>query len=56
MHGLRRVLVPRQQLKAIGGAIVARLSSLKVGNPRNAEVRVGPVVELKRSRLRVLKD
>ncbi len=31
-------------LKALGDAIVARLSSMKVGNPRNAEVRVGPVV------------
>src|SRR5271170_2172779 len=41
---IRRVLVPRQHLKALGEAIVARLSSMKVGNPRNAEVRVGPVV------------
>src|ERR1700675_103604 len=41
---IRRVLVPRQHLKAAGDAIVARLSSMKVGNPRNAEVRVGPVV------------
>src|SRR3984893_10520343 len=41
---IRRVLVPRQNLKALGDAIVAKLSSLKVGNPRNAEVRVGPVV------------
>jgi 3,4-dehydroadipyl-CoA semialdehyde dehydrogenase len=41
---IRRVLVPQQNLKALGDAIVSRLSSLKVGNPRNAEVRVGPVV------------
>jgi 3,4-dehydroadipyl-CoA semialdehyde dehydrogenase len=41
---IRRVLVPRQHRKALGDAIVARLSSMKVGNPRNAEVRVGPVV------------
>jgi 3,4-dehydroadipyl-CoA semialdehyde dehydrogenase len=41
---IRRVLVPREHLKALGDAIVARLSSMKVGNPRNAEVRVGPVV------------
>src|SRR5271170_1305647 len=41
---IRRVLVPRRHLKAAGDAIVARLSSMKVGNPRNAEVRVGPVV------------
>jgi 3,4-dehydroadipyl-CoA semialdehyde dehydrogenase len=38
---IRRVLVPRQHLKAAGDAIVARLSSLKVGNPRNAECESG---------------
>jgi 3,4-dehydroadipyl-CoA semialdehyde dehydrogenase len=41
---IRRVLVPRQQLKAFGDAVSARLNSMKVGNPRNPEVRVGPVV------------
>ena len=41
---IRRVLVPRQQLKAFGDAVSTRLSSMKVGNPRNPEVRVGPVV------------
>ncbi len=41
---IRRVLVPRQQLKAFGDAVTARLSSMKVGNPRNPEVKVGPVV------------
>ena len=41
---IRRVLVPRQQLQALGEAIAARLSSMKVGNPRNPEVKVGPVV------------
>jgi 3,4-dehydroadipyl-CoA semialdehyde dehydrogenase len=41
---IRRVLVPRQQFQAVGEAIAARLSSLKVGNPRNTEVKVGPVV------------
>jgi 3,4-dehydroadipyl-CoA semialdehyde dehydrogenase len=41
---IRRVLVPRQHFKAVGEAICGRLSSLKVGNPRNAEVKVGPVV------------
>jgi 3,4-dehydroadipyl-CoA semialdehyde dehydrogenase len=41
---IRRVLVPRQQLNAVGDAVSARLSSLKVGNPRNHDVRVGPVV------------
>ena len=41
---IRRVLVPRQLAKALGGAISERLGALKVGNPRNAEVKVGPVV------------
>ncbi len=41
---IRRVLVPRQQLKAFGDAVSARLTSMKVGNPRNPEVKVGPVV------------
>ncbi|HYL68814.1 MAG TPA: aldehyde dehydrogenase family protein, partial [Candidatus Limnocylindria bacterium] len=41
---IRRVLVPRQHAKALGGAISERLGVLKVGNPRNAEVTVGPVV------------
>lgn len=41
---IRRILVPRQQLQAMGDAIATRLSSIKVGNPRNPEVKVGPVV------------
>jgi 3,4-dehydroadipyl-CoA semialdehyde dehydrogenase len=41
---IRRVLVPRQHLQAVGEAIAAKLGALKVGNPRNAEVKVGPVV------------
>ena len=41
---IRRVFVPRPQMKALGDAIVAKLSSMKTGNPRNAEVKVGPVV------------
>jgi 3,4-dehydroadipyl-CoA semialdehyde dehydrogenase len=41
---IRRILVPRQQLKAFGDAVAARLSSMKVGNPRNPEAKVGPVV------------
>jgi len=41
---IRRVLVPRQQVKAFGDAVAARLSSVKVGNPRNADMKVGPVV------------
>jgi 3,4-dehydroadipyl-CoA semialdehyde dehydrogenase len=41
---IRRVFVPRQNLKALGDAIAARLSAMKTGNPRNAEAKVGPVV------------
>src|SRR5213594_4750637 len=41
---IRRVMVPRQQLKAFGDAVAARLASMKVGNPRNSEAKVGPVV------------
>ena len=41
---IRRVFVPRQQLTAVGEAIAARLAGMKVGNPRNPEVKVGPVV------------
>jgi len=41
---IRRVFVPRAHMKAAGDAIAAKLSALKVGNPRNAEAKVGPVV------------
>ncbi len=41
---IRRVMVPRQQLKAFGDAVMPRLSSMKVGNPRNPEAKMGPVV------------
>jgi 3,4-dehydroadipyl-CoA semialdehyde dehydrogenase len=41
---IRRVLVQRKQLKAFGDAVAARLSSMKVGNPRNPDAKVGPVV------------
>src|SRR6266849_4993640 len=41
---IRRVMVPRPHLTALGDAISARLGSMKVGNPRNAEVKVVPVV------------
>ena len=41
---IRRVLVPRQHLQAVGDAIAGKLTALKVGNPRNADVKVGPVV------------
>ena len=41
---IRRVFAPGQILKAFGEAVSSRLSTMKVGNPRDAEVRVGPVV------------
>src|SRR6266478_4887167 len=41
---IRRVMVPRQQLKAFADAVIPRLSSMKVGNPRNPEAKMGPVV------------
>src|SRR6266478_336275 len=41
---IRRVMVPRQHFKAFGDAVTARLSSMKVGNPRNPDAKVGPVV------------
>lgn len=44
---IRRVLAPRAQARALGEAIAARLATAKVGNPANAEVRCGPVVNKK---------
>jgi 3,4-dehydroadipyl-CoA semialdehyde dehydrogenase len=41
---IRRVFAPTQTLKAFGEAVSSRLSAMKVGNPRNSEVKVGPVV------------
>jgi 3,4-dehydroadipyl-CoA semialdehyde dehydrogenase len=41
---IRRVLVPRPQLKAFGDAVTSRLIAMKVGNPRNPDSKVGPVV------------
>jgi 3,4-dehydroadipyl-CoA semialdehyde dehydrogenase len=41
---IRRIFLPRGQMKAAGEAIAAKLGAMKVGNPRNAEVKVGPVV------------
>ncbi|HEX2492244.1 MAG TPA: 3,4-dehydroadipyl-CoA semialdehyde dehydrogenase [Steroidobacter sp.] len=41
---IRRALVPAQWLDAAGEAIAARLGSTVVGNPRNSDVRMGPLV------------
>lgn len=41
---IRRALVPVQYIDDVAGALQARLSKVLVGNPRNADVRMGPVV------------
>src|SRR5260370_485862 len=41
---IRRVLVPRQQLKAFVDAVAARLSSMTACKPPNPETKLGPVV------------
>ncbi len=41
---IRRILVPRQTAAGLGEAISSRLPSVKVGNPRTAEVKCGPLV------------
>jgi 3,4-dehydroadipyl-CoA semialdehyde dehydrogenase len=41
---IRRVLVPRANFAAVSEAIAAKLAEVKVGNPRNKEVKMGPVV------------
>jgi 3,4-dehydroadipyl-CoA semialdehyde dehydrogenase len=41
---IRRILVPREQLKGLGEAVATHLRAIKVGNPRNPDVKMGPVV------------
>ncbi len=41
---IRRALVPDQYIDDVAGALEARLSKVVVGNPRNGDVRMGPVV------------
>lgn len=41
---IRRVMAPRDFVKALGEAIAAKLAGVKVGDPRDAEVKMGPVV------------
>jgi 3,4-dehydroadipyl-CoA semialdehyde dehydrogenase len=43
---IRRVLVPSDRSAAIVEALSARLGTLKVGNPANEAVRMGPVVNM----------
>jgi 3,4-dehydroadipyl-CoA semialdehyde dehydrogenase len=41
---IRRILAPRATAPALAEAIAAKLAAVKVGNPRNAEVKCGPLV------------
>lgn len=43
---IRRALVPRHLLADVSDALVARLSKVSVGDPRDESVRMGPVVSL----------
>jgi 3,4-dehydroadipyl-CoA semialdehyde dehydrogenase len=41
---IRRALVPAAHIADVSGALEARLGKIVIGNPRNADVRMGPVV------------
>jgi 3,4-dehydroadipyl-CoA semialdehyde dehydrogenase len=41
---IRRVLAPREYARTLAEAISDRLATIKVGNPRNQEVKCGPLV------------
>jgi 3,4-dehydroadipyl-CoA semialdehyde dehydrogenase len=41
---IRRILAPRDIANALAEAISAKLATVKVGNPRNVEVKCGPLV------------
>jgi 3,4-dehydroadipyl-CoA semialdehyde dehydrogenase len=41
---IRRILVSKENADALGQAIVAKISTTKIGNPTNESVRMGPVV------------
>lgn len=41
---IRRILVPAARAAAVADAIATQLAQIKVGNPANAEVTMGPVV------------
>jgi 3,4-dehydroadipyl-CoA semialdehyde dehydrogenase len=41
---IRRALVPARHFEAVAEAVGARLAQISVGNPRNAEVRMGSLV------------
>src|SRR5204862_5022505 len=41
---IRRIFVPQERADAVTEALVAKLKSTKVGNPRQDDVRMGPLV------------
>lgn len=41
---IRRILAPKDNARAVADAIAAALAKVSVGNPRNPEVKCGPVV------------
>jgi 3,4-dehydroadipyl-CoA semialdehyde dehydrogenase len=47
---IRRIFVPQSDLAAVQNALVSRLSKIKVGNPRNDQVRMGALVSLEQKR------
>lgn len=47
---IRRILAPEQTVGQVADAIAARLAGTKVGNPRNPEVRMGPLVSKSQQR------
>jgi oxepin-CoA hydrolase/3-oxo-5,6-dehydrosuberyl-CoA semialdehyde dehydrogenase len=51
---VRRVLVPEAMLADVTAALVERLAAVKVGNPADAEVRMGPVASA--DALRTVRD
>ena len=47
---IRRVLAPREAAAPLAEAIAAKLAAIKVGDPRSAEVRMGPLVNKSQQR------
>jgi 3,4-dehydroadipyl-CoA semialdehyde dehydrogenase len=41
---IRRIFVPREQADAVTDALADKLNAIKVGDPRDAETRMGPLV------------
>src|SRR5205823_521818 len=41
---IRRIFVPAQEATGVADALAGKLKAMKVGDPRDADVRMGPVV------------